>query len=294
MDTRYNQKFTDEFSMMHKITKSNELSRPHYHDDYELFLNLTDGLTTLVNGKSYHINAGTLLLFNNMDLHYNHIISRENAYDRYVLFFKPEYIRSLSSAQTDLLECFLFRPFADPYILPLNVEQLNYMIQTMEQIIKINQTPPDEIYGRDLALKFKLGELLLYVNHIYRENHGLKHTILNSHYSQVYNIINFIHDNFQNELSLDCLAQKFYINKYYLCTLFKEVTGTSPNQYIINCRINKAKELLINNTSVEKTCGLVGFNNLSHFSRTFKKIVGDSPKQYQLKADFGSHKPHDF
>ncbi|MDO5349185.1 MAG: AraC family transcriptional regulator [Lachnospiraceae bacterium] len=284
MDIQYNQKFTDEFSLKHKITRSNELPRPHYHDDYELFLNLTENLVTMVNGKYYHINPGTLLLFNNMDLHHNYIVSNKNDYDRYVLFFKPDYIRSLSSAQTDLLECFLFRPFEDPNILPLSRRQQDKLIKTMNQIININHAQSDEIYGKDLLIKFKLGELLINVNSIYREYHGIKHTILNSHYSLVYNIINFIHANFQNNLSLDYLEKKFYINKYYLCTLFKEVTGTSPNQYIINCRINKAKELLMNDVSVEETCSQSGFNNLSHFSRTFKKAVGDSPKQFQLKS----------
>ena len=66
MDTQYNQKFTDDFSIEHKITRVNELSRPHYHDDYELFLNLTPGLVTMVNNKYYHLNPGTLLIFNNM------------------------------------------------------------------------------------------------------------------------------------------------------------------------------------------------------------------------------------
>ena len=97
MDTQYNQKFTDDFSIEHKITRVNELSRPHYHDDYELFLNLTPGLVTMVNNKYYHLNPGTLLIFNNMDLHHNYVVSNTVDYDRYVLFFKPDYIRSQSS-----------------------------------------------------------------------------------------------------------------------------------------------------------------------------------------------------
>ena len=57
--------------------------------------------------------------------------------------------------------------------------------------------------------------------------------------------------------------------------------GTTPNQYIINCRVQKAKELLLNGASVERACAESGFNNLSHFSRIFKSKVGQSPKQYQ-------------
>ena len=59
--------------------------------------------------------------------------------------------------------------------------------------------------------------------------------------------------------------------------------GTTPSQYIIICRIPGAKELLADGYTVEYTCGKAGFNNLSHFSRTFKNKVGMSPKQYQQK-----------
>lgn len=284
MDKQYNQKFKDDFSIEHKVTRVNELSRPHYHDDYELFLNLTSGLVTMVNNKYYHLNSGTLLIFNNMDLHHNYVASNTVNYDRYVVFFKPDYIRSQSSSQTDLLECFLFRPFDNAHILPLNRRQLDYAITTMNQIINISSATSEQLYGQDLFLKLKLAELLININSYYREYHSIHQSILNSHYSIIYNIMNFIHTNYYEDLSLDFLEKKFFINKFYLCTLFKEVTGYSPNQYIINCRIMKAKELLIHNTRVEDVCSQTGFNNLSHFSRTFKKLVGDSPKQYQIKS----------
>jgi AraC-like DNA-binding protein len=98
----------------------------------------------------------------------------------------------------------------------------------------------------------------------------------------MYDIINFVHKNYFDDLSLDVLAQRFHINKYYLCARFKNVTGMSPAQYLINCRILKAKELLLRDYSVEEVCDLAGFNNLPHFSRSFKQHTGHSPKQYQL------------
>lgn len=283
MDKQYNQKFIDDFSIEHKITRVNELSRPHYHDDYELFLNMTPGLITMVNNKYYHLNPGTLLFFNNMDLHHNYVVSNTADYDRFVLFFKPGCIRSLSSSQTDLLECFLFRPFDDAHVLPLSERQLDCTVLAMNQIINLSRATGEQLYGQDLLLKLKLAELLININSYYREYHAIHQDVLNSHYSTVYNIMNYIHSNYCDDLSLNFLEKKFYINKFYLCTLFKEVTGYSPNQYIINCRIMKAKELLINNTSVEDVCSQTGFNNLSHFSRTFKKLIGESPKQFQIK-----------
>ncbi|MCA5962728.1 helix-turn-helix transcriptional regulator [Blautia sp. RD014234] len=56
------------------------------------------------------------------------------------------------------------------------------------------------------------------------------------------------------------------------------MTGTSPNQYLIRCRIIKAKELLLQGFSVESVCMMTGYNSLPHFSRSFKSQTGISPK----------------
>jgi YesN/AraC family two-component response regulator len=62
--------------------------------------------------------------------------------------------------------------------------------------------------------------------------------------------------------------------------IFKKATGFSVNEYIINCRIIKARELLKENLPVSKTGEMVGYCNVSHFIRTFSKLTGLSPKQY--------------
>ena len=128
----------------------------------------------MVNNKYYHLNPGTLLIFNNMDLHHNYVVSNTVDYDRYVLFFKPDYIRSQSSAQTDLLECFLFRHFDDAHILPLEDRKLDYAVTTMNQIINISKATPEQLYGQDLFLNLKLAELLININSYYREYHNIR------------------------------------------------------------------------------------------------------------------------
>lgn len=96
-----------------------------------------------------------------------------------------------------------------------------------------------------------------------------------------YEIISYLHTHYQEELTLDELAKRFYTNKYSLCALFREATGSSPNQYLIQCRLQKAMELLLKEPTVETVCRQTGYNNLSHFSRAFKRFAGMSPKQFQ-------------
>jgi AraC-like DNA-binding protein len=202
--------------------------------------------------------------------------------NRYVLYFQPEFISAFSSADTDLLECFYFRPFADPNILPLPEEKSSEIVQVYEEMIKAEDEIRRHSYGGDLMIKFLLGKLLIKVNQIYREAHNINTDSSGGNKWRIYSIINFLHKNYFEEISLDTLSRQFHINKFYLCTLFKDVTGMSPAQYLINCRMLKAKELLMKDYSVEEVCDLAGFNNLSHFSRSFKQHTGQSPKKYQM------------
>jgi AraC-type DNA-binding domain-containing proteins len=279
----YKENLADDFSFQHKITDKADTKDFHIHDAFEIMLVLSDNVKCSIGEKSYAISKNTMLLFNNMDLH-QLSLRKPGVYDRYVLYFKPEYIESLSSEETDLLECFFFRPFPEPHIIVMQQEEINMFLQLLDKICACQDNCIKHLYGHDLRIKFLLGELLLFINNAYRTYHNIKTDNFTHDYSLIYSLINFIHKNLSEKLSLDKLAQQFFINKYHLCTLFKNVTGVSPNQYIINCRIIRAKELLSKNLSVETVCEITGFNNLSHFSRTFKQHIGCSPKKFSLRV----------
>ena len=75
---------------------------------------------------------------------------------------------------------------------------------------------------------------------------------------------------------------KYYINKFYLTRLFKNTYGTTINNYILEKRITKAKELLrFSNLNIEDISKECGINDNNYFSRLFKQIEGISPKEYK-------------
>ncbi|MDR2160216.1 MAG: AraC family transcriptional regulator [Treponema sp.] len=280
----YREEFLEPFSVKHKVTRTSEKYTPHIHDPFELMLILSDGICCLTGGGICPLEKNTLLIFNNMDLHLISMTNPGGINDRYVLTFQPELIHPLSSPDTDLLECFYFRPFADPFLLPLTGDQAEEIVTLYERLIEAS-AGNREAYGYSLLIQFRLGEMLVRVNSLYREKHGVGPDFRGGSSERVYRIINYLHKNYMKEISLDGLAKKFYINKFYLCTLFKSITGLSPTQYLLNCRILKAKDLLLRDYSVEEVCDLTGYNNMSHFSRSFKQRTGMSPKHYQLSGD---------
>ena len=82
-------------------------------------------------------------------------------------------------------------------------------------------------------------------------------------------------------ITLDILADKLSLNKFYLSHKFKEETDTTILQYLILARISKAKQLLSSGINVTEACYNTGFNDYSNFITTFKKITGYTPKKYQ-------------
>ncbi|MDR0450976.1 MAG: AraC family transcriptional regulator [Treponema sp.] len=282
----YRETFSAPVFAGHRVSHTDEKRTFHIHYELELLLILSDGIRCRVGDKAYYPVKNTLLIFNNMDLHHISLIQPDCVSNRYVLYFKPEYISPFSSAQTDLLECFFFRPFADPFLLPLSGEDAGGLVVLYENLIAATGSAgfKSDAFGCDLQAKFILGSLLIKVNALYRQAHSITTDFIGRDCGRIYEIINYLHQNYINDISLSLLAKKFAIDKFYLCALFRKVTGLSPIQYLINCRLMKAKELLLRNYSVDEVCDLAGYNNLSHFSRSFKQHTGQSPKQYQLNA----------
>lgn len=90
----------------------------------------------------------------------------------------------------------------------------------------------------------------------------------------------FIEENYSKELTADGLAQHVGFNKFYFHHVFKELTGMTPISYINFVRCRKAKELLSSGRhNVGETAVLCGFDNMSYFSKTYKKYIGELPSE---------------
>ncbi len=91
----------------------------------------------------------------------------------------------------------------------------------------------------------------------------------------------FLENNYEADLNLEMLSSTQSISKYHLLRLFKKYYGLTPAQYVIDKRIEKAKEHLVDGMSVTETCFAVGFESLGSFSTLFKRKTGKSPYKYQ-------------
>ncbi|ADL52280.1 AraC family transcriptional regulator [Clostridium cellulovorans] len=92
----------------------------------------------------------------------------------------------------------------------------------------------------------------------------------------------FIEKNYYRNLCISEMAKYLSLNRNYMSTLFKESVGITPQAYLINYRMDKAKELMKNSSlTIGEISSLVGYNDPLMFSRMFKKLFGIPPKNYR-------------
>lgn len=94
----------------------------------------------------------------------------------------------------------------------------------------------------------------------------------------------YISCNYNHDFSIDRLAQYIGMNRSSLCTMFKRQTGKTIIERLLNFRIEMAKYLLSSTTeSISSCCYSSGFNDVPHFNRTFRQMVGMTPGEYRAQ-----------
>jgi AraC family transcriptional regulator len=97
--------------------------------------------------------------------------------------------------------------------------------------------------------------------------------------------IDFLQAHYRDQFTLEQIARSANYSPYHFIRVFKGETGKTPFEYLLELKIEKAKEMLLSqSTAVSETCFYCGFNNLSHFTAVFKKKVGMTPSEYRKQA----------
>jgi YesN/AraC family two-component response regulator len=257
------------------IEKPKDIST-HIHDGYELFYYISGDLTYYIEGQAYQLEPHDIIITNRRELH-RIVFHSQEPYERKFIHFKPEYVSSFLQSEA-------FNP-----LLYLDKRKLGYYnkISSSEVISsgisglwdKIEEAVRQNTPEGNLMVKLLFMQMLIEVNRIYSKNKSIITDSFNSN-DKVVEILDFINTHLEQKITLDLLENMFYVNKYYLCHIFKLNTGFAVNEYINYKRIMKAQELLNQKVSVLEVSDAVGFGDYSNFYKAFKKIAGCSPKKY--------------
>jgi AraC-like DNA-binding protein len=145
------------------------------------------------------------------------------------------------------------------------------------------------------VIDFKLGELIVMLLRknkrgplikdqylVWETNRMIWTGLLHKH---MHEIVQMIHAEPEKITSIDILAKKMGYTVPYFCSQFKKAFGVSPQQYIIQLKIEKAKEMMLyTNEDITEIAFKLGFHSIHYFSRCFKKTTGMPPRTYREKS----------
>jgi AraC family transcriptional regulator len=154
-------------------------------------------------------------------------------------------------------------------------------------ISQIALTLQKELISNDSGSRLYVDSMAIALSaHLLRHYSAKKHTIQD--YTgglpkyKLQQAIEYIHDHLTEGFSLEAIANYIGISQYHFAKLFKQSTGMTPHQYLIETRLEKAKILLAKTDfTISEIAYRTGFANQSHLTRLFRKYLSTTPKAYR-------------
>lgn len=271
----------------HMLTSKQMNDAYHMHDSYELYLFLNGNADYYIEQHCYRLKRGDLLLINSQEIH--RVVSGEGTpYERIATHFYPEVVRNYCTRQTDLLSCFEKRKNAERNLISLPPYALEQYLALAD---RLHSAVASESYGHDILAYTYLLQMLVLANTCFRDSTVMPEDLMPQ---LSYRIMSYINEHLTAGLSIQALADHFYMNRSYMSRKFHEQTGCSIREYIILKRVSLAKSLLKQGRPVSDVCELSGFHDYSNFIRTFKKYAGVSPGHYWIGSEAGSREVFEY
>lgn len=155
--------------------------------------------------------------------------------------------------------------------------QIEHIVLALRAELEVG-CPSGRLYGDALAVALAadlLGKYAALVPNTHSHSAGLPAYKLQR-------VVEYINANLTKDLTLAEIAQVAGMNPHYFSRAFRQATGIPPHRYVINCRVETAKKLLMDDELPLVEVGLsVGFQNQSHFTTLFHKLTGVTPKAYR-------------
>lgn len=230
---------------------------------YEIELLVSDGGTSFLNGQACPIKKGNFLIAKPGDSRYS------------VLPFQCYFIH-LPEMHADML----YYIEQMPGIFRIN-DRKKY-IKLFEEISHYNYSSEP---GSALMMNSKIYELLhcAYSDYLLTKNTPQDKSLRRA----LQDAKEYIEKNYSDTVTLEDIARHCHLSPIYLHKIFKEAFGISPHDYLMNKRLDTAKNLLLaSNYSMVEIALMCGFTSQSYFSYVFKKHIGDTPNRFKARLKY--------
>lgn len=241
----------------------NDLNVRHCHDCYEVLFVVSGEGKYIVEGSLFDIRPSTLMVIRPFEYH---CVQLENTmpYERYVIKFTEAAV--VEDALRLLHQFMKSDGTSGKYYSSAAIPESVYSL--FERFEMIGALPENE---RNAYAKMLLSELIILLSVSGGEQMSHEEEELGAR------VIRYLNENIHRDVSLDKLARRFFVSKYYLCRAFKKHNGISVHGYINQKRVMYAKQLIDSGETASGAAYRVGFGDYSSFYRAYVKVLGKAP-----------------
>ena len=256
---------------MHSYSQhpKSDLFERHCHDYFEILYVVRGNGKYVVEGVEYPLKPQTLLLTRPYEFHY--VCPDEGCeYERYVFHFKLSALVD-SAAFLSILKSGSAAGHGVYFPCESLSDTVRSVFSELDVTCEMFSASSHRAAREETMMRANLTRLLFFLSQAKPE------TVPSDDETVVTRIIDYVNRNLTQELSLDALAQQFFVSKYYLCHAFRRQTGVSVFTYINTKRIAMAQQLLASGEPATSVAYAVGYGNYSSFYRAFCKQTGHPP-----------------
>ena len=249
----------------------------HYHDFHKIILFLSGNAEYIIEGRSYPLAARDIIFVSAGEIH-RPVLHAGAPYERIVIYVAPAFLARYTRGQDDLAACF-HRARETSRVMHAGTGLSHDLLFHME---KLERTAHADGFANGLYAEILFIEFMILLNRALIA-HELGELHASSYDEKIQTVLTYINEHLDADLSIDTLAGKVYLSKYYLMRKFKQETGYSIHQYITSKRLLAARHLLSGNESVTDICYGCGFRDYSTFSRAVRAMFHMTPKDWREK-----------
>lgn len=246
----------------------------HFHDFHKILLLTRGNVSYCVEGRTYDLQANDIVFVPAGEVH-RPILHDTGVYERIIIYISKDYLDTYRTADYDLSQCLVEAHQKQSHVLRVpafGTTKLGQIVRELEQSLDSREYA-NELYHNLLFLEF-----MIQLNRVAIHD-GIEYLSNSSSNKKMIDIIDYLNEHLTDDLSIDFLAETFYLSRYHLMHAFKEETGYTIGNYLSTKRLLLARSLIQKGEPITSVCYECGFRNYSTFSRAYKKSFGCSPRE---------------
>ncbi len=241
----------------------------HVHNHYEIYYLMSGRSKYIIGSEIFLLKPGDFVIVPKGELHRTEGIE-DNGAERILLMFDDSFVSDEYRSYLDTL--------AGIKHISLPESKAHVFVSLLKKIEKEQGSSYDDCY---MMQRLYVCQMLLLLA---RYKQDVKRQKISATHRLILEAAQYISQNYNQDLNLELLAQKYAISAGHFSKLFKRVTGVKVSEYITMARITAAQHMLAagekNITAVATSCG---YNDSNYFSRVFKQVLDVTPKKYAMQ-----------